>query len=58
LSIPSIPSIQPIPRIGEALGKDGIALTEQLAEKSGKFWDEFAWYMRAFQAERAKGVPY
>jgi len=56
--MPSIPSIQPIPSIQNALTKDGVALTQPLAEKSGKFFDEFDWYMRAFKAERAKGVPY
>jgi len=35
-----------------------VALTQQLAEGSGKFFDEFEWYMRAFKAEREKGVPY
>jgi NAD(P)H-dependent FMN reductase len=54
----SIPSVQPIPSIGTALTKDGVALTEQLADKSGKFFDEFEWYMEALQAARAKGVPY
>jgi NAD(P)H-dependent FMN reductase len=54
----SIPSIQPIPSIATALSKDGVALTQELAEKSGKFFDEFDWYMRAFKAERSKGVPY
>ncbi len=54
----SIPSIQPIPSIGTALSKDGVALTQALAEKSGKFFDEFEWYMRALKVERAKGVPY
>jgi hypothetical protein len=44
--------------VGTALSKDGVALTQELAEKSGKFFDEFAWYMRAFALERAKGVPY
>jgi hypothetical protein len=29
-----------------------------LAERSGKFFDEFEWHMRAYKAERAKGVPY
>jgi NAD(P)H-dependent FMN reductase len=53
----SIPSIQPIPAIGKALSKDGVALTQELAERSGKFFDEFEWYMRACQAERAKGMP-
>jgi len=32
-------------------------LTQELAEKSGKFFDEFEWYMRAMKVERAKGVP-
>jgi NAD(P)H-dependent FMN reductase len=54
----SIPSLQPIPSIGSALSKDGLALTQELAEKSGKFFDEFEWYMRAMKAERAKGLPH
>jgi NAD(P)H-dependent FMN reductase len=58
VGMPSIPSVQPIPSVGTALSKDGVALTQELAEKSGKFFDEFAWYMRAFALERAKGVPY
>jgi hypothetical protein len=58
VGMPSIPSIQPIPAVGDALTKDGVALTQQLAEKTGKFFDEFEWYMRAFKAEREKGVPY
>jgi len=56
--MPSIPSIQPIPSIGTALSEDGVALTQQLAENSGKFFDEFDWYMRALAAQRAKSVPY
>jgi NAD(P)H-dependent FMN reductase len=54
----SIPSLQPIPNIGDALSKDGVALTQALAEKSGMFFDEFEWYMRAMKREREKGVPY
>jgi NAD(P)H-dependent FMN reductase len=53
----SIPTLQPIPSIGTSLSRDGVALTQQLAEKSGGFFDEFDWYMRAMKAERAKGVP-
>lgn len=56
--MPTIPSLQPIPSIGSSLSKDGVALTQDLAEKSGKFFDEFDWYMRALKAERLKGVPY
>lgn len=54
----SIPSLLPIPTIGNALSKDGVALTQALAEKSGMFFDEFDWYMRAMKREREKGVPY
>ncbi|MEO6816401.1 MAG: NAD(P)H-dependent oxidoreductase [Edaphobacter sp.] len=54
----SIPSIQPIPNVGDALSEAGVPLTQQLAEKSGKFFDEFDWYMRAMKTEREKGVPY
>jgi hypothetical protein len=56
--MPTIPSIQPIPAIRTALSEDGVPLTQQLAEKSGKFFDEFEWYMRAMKAERVKGVAY
>jgi len=58
VGLPTIPSLQPIPNIGEALSEEGVALTQELAEKSGKFFDEFDWYMRALKAEREKGVPY
>lgn len=56
--MPSIPSIQPIPDVGNALSKDGVALTQALAEKSGTFFDEFDWYMRAMKRERENGLPY
>ena len=56
--MPPIPSIQPIPSVSTALTKDGIALTQQLAEGTGKFFAEFDWYMRAFKAGRENGVPY
>jgi NAD(P)H-dependent FMN reductase len=57
VGMPTIPSLQPIPSVGSSLSEDGIALTQELAEKSGKFFDEFDWYMRAMKAERAKGMP-
>lgn len=58
VGMPTIPSLQAVPSAGTALSEDGVALTQQLAEGSGKFFDEFEWYMRAFKAEREKGVPY
>ncbi|WP_158944332.1 NADPH-dependent FMN reductase [Granulicella sp. S190] len=56
--MPTIPSLQPVPSIDKSLSEDGVALTQELAEKSGKFFDEFEWYMRAMKAERSKGLPY
>jgi NAD(P)H-dependent FMN reductase len=46
----SIPSIQAIPKVGEALSSEGVALTQDLAEKSSSFFDEFEWYMAAMKA--------
>lgn len=53
----SIPTLQPIPSIGTALSADGVPLTQELAEKSGKFFDEFEWYMAALKAGRAQKDP-
>ena len=53
----SIPTLQPIPGVGSALSAEGIALTQELAEKSGKFFDEFDWYMEALKLGRAKRDP-
>jgi NAD(P)H-dependent FMN reductase len=53
----SIPTIQPIANVGSALSAEGVALTQGLAEKSGKFFDEFDWYMAALKAGREKRDP-
>ncbi len=53
----SIPTLQPIPSVGTALSEDGVALTQELAEKSGKFFDEFDWYMEALKLGREKKDP-
>ena len=58
VGLSSIPSLQPIPSIAASLSEDGVALTQDLAEKSGKFFDEFDWYLNAMKAQRSKGVPY
>ena len=57
VGMPTIPSIQAIPSVGSSLSEEGVALTQELAEKSGKFFDEFDWYMGAMKAARAKSVP-
>lgn len=53
----SIPTLQVIPSIGTALSADGVALTQELAEKSGNFFDEFEWYMTAMKLGRAEKDP-
>lgn len=53
----SIPSLQPIAKVGEALSAEGVALTQELAEKSGKFFEEFEWYMMALKAGRGAEDP-
>jgi NAD(P)H-dependent FMN reductase len=55
--MPTIPSLQPIPNIGSALSADGHALNQDLAEKTGKFFDEFDWYMMALKAGRTQHDP-
>ena len=50
LGMPTIPSVQPIPSVGSALSEAGVALTQELAEKSDKFFEEFDWYMAALKA--------
>ena len=58
VGLPTIPSLQAIPSIGNSLSADGVALTQDLAEKSAKFFDEFDWYMKAMKAGREMGIPY
>ncbi len=53
----SIPTIQPIPAVDKALSAEGVALTQELVEKSGKFFDEFEWYMMALKLGREKNDP-
>lgn len=53
----SIPSVQPIPKVGDALSTEGVALTQQLAERSDKFFAEFDWYMAALKAGRGLCDP-
>ena len=57
VGMPSIPSIQPVPNADDSLGADGEALTQELAEKSAKFFDEFEWYMTALKLGRQKQDP-
>ncbi len=58
LGMPSIPSLFPIARIGQALTEGGRPNDEKAARSLGKFLDEFEWYARALRREREGGTPY
>ena len=58
LGMPSIPSLMPIPRIQDALDEAGAAKAEWVPKTLGRFLDEFVWYAKALQHQRAAGVPY
>jgi NAD(P)H-dependent FMN reductase len=58
LGMSSIPSIFPIPRIGQALDEEGHPLEGWVASRIERFLAEFFWYARAMQRERAEGTPY
>jgi len=53
----SIPTIQPVPKAGDALSAEGVALTQELAERSVAFFYEFDWYMAALAAGRRLKDP-
>src|SRR4249919_1122940 len=57
LGMPSIPSILPIPRIGETIGDDGVA-AEITVRSMNRFLDEFLWYSGALAEARTDGTPY
>jgi NAD(P)H-dependent FMN reductase len=57
LGMPSIPSILPIPRIGDTIAEDGT--TAEITMRSmNRFLDEFLWYAGAFAEARLGGTPY
>ena len=53
----SIPSLQPVPSVATSLSAEGVPLTQDMAEKTGKFFDEFDWYMTALKLGREKQDP-
>jgi NAD(P)H-dependent FMN reductase len=58
LGMPSIPSLLPIGNVGESFTENGEPTDPRFADRHGKFFDEFLWYMDALGQRRAKGVPY
>ena len=57
LGMSSVPSLLPIPRIGEAIGEDGNAMAPGLDAPRDRFLDEFLWYGEALADRRRLGVP-
>lgn len=57
MGMPSVPSLLPIPRIGEVLGEDGKG-DERISRSRDRFLDEFLWYAAALKAAKAVGTPY
>jgi NAD(P)H-dependent FMN reductase len=58
LGMPSIPSLLPIPRVGQALEPDGAVKAEGVTRAWPRFMAEFVWYAQAMRAQRQKGTPY
>lgn len=57
LGMPSVPSILPIPRIGETIAEDG-TVPEITIRSMNRFLDEFLWYAGALAEARIDGTPY
>ena len=58
LGMPSVPSLLPIPRIGETLDEDGVAQDRDYRRSMNRFLDEFLWYANALAEARTDGTPY
>jgi NAD(P)H-dependent FMN reductase len=58
LGMPSISSLFPIPRIGEAFAEDGTPKDPKIEQRFGRFAAEFEWYAGAMREARRAGVPY
>jgi len=58
LGTPSIPIIQPIPKVDQAFTDDGEPNEEFINKSSKRFLDEYEWYLNALKAQREKGLPY
>lgn len=58
LGMSSVPSILPIPRIGQAIDENGVAIEPIVDRSANRFLDEFLWYANALKDARASGTPY
>lgn len=53
----TIPSLLPLPRIGQTLAEDGTPQGDWVERALERFLAEFFWYARALRAEKARGLP-
>lgn len=58
LGMPSIPSIQPMPKVQDQFNDDGTPRDPAHVRRVARFLDEFEWYATALKQARATGVPY
>ena len=58
LGMPSIPSIQAMPKVQDQFEDDGTARDPAHVRRLGRFFDEFEWYAEALKHARERGVPY
>lgn len=57
MGMASIPSIYPVPRIGQAFQDDGTPTDAAAHGRIKRFLDELDWYAEALRDRRAKGLP-
>ena len=58
LGMPSIPSLQPMPKVQDHFDDDGSPRDPAQIRRVSRFLDEFEWYARALKHAREQGVPY
>ena len=58
LGMPSIPSLQPMPKVQDHFDDDGSPRDPAQVRRVSRFLDEFEWYARALKGAREQGVPY
>ncbi len=54
----TIPSLFPVPKVGQAFDDAGKALDTAMDRRVQRFLDELEWFARALQTARAAGTPY
>ncbi|MDX1585578.1 MAG: NAD(P)H-dependent oxidoreductase, partial [Balneolaceae bacterium] len=58
MGMSSIPSLLPVPNIGNAFEENGSPNDEAYHRRAQRFLDEFQWYTEALKSKRKEGTPY